>query len=533
VTRRTKRNLLIGAGIVVIASIAGLVIAARILSRRFEPYIREQAIAYLEKRFNSDVELRALHISMPKMSPLNLVMRHGHGTIAGVEGEGVSLRYRGNPTAPPMFVMKKFAFQVDLGAIFDTPKTVHSVVIDGMEINIPPKKDRPDFDNGDESGGNNTDVVIEEVLITDSMLRILPKSETKEPLEFELQNIRLRSAGRDVAMHYEATLTNAKPPGLIQSKGTFGPWAANEPGDSPVKGDYDFKDADLGVFDGIAGILHSTGEFTGTLDSLEVNGKADVPDFRLTDAGNRVPLSTTFNVLVDGTNGDTVLKPVVGKLGSTTFQTSGAIIKREKEHKRSIDLDVRMPNGDLRDLLSLAMKGTPFMEGRVTMHTRIAIPPLSGKVRQKLMLDGQFEINKARFLRSKIQDQIDSLSRRGQGKPAEESIVEVPSGMAGSFQLANEAMTFRSLSFAVPGAGVDLNGTYNLKKDELDFHGTLKLQARVSQTMTGWKRWVLKPIDPFFAKQGAGTLLRIQVVGTSKDPQFGRDKGKKEKDASR
>jgi hypothetical protein len=51
--------------------------------------------------------------------------------------------------------------------------------------------------------------------------------------------------------------------------------------------------------------------------------------------------------------------------------------------------------------------------------------------------------------------------------------------------------------------------------------------------MTGWKRWLLKPIDPFFASQGAGTLLHIQVVGTSKDPQFGRDKGSKDKDPSR
>jgi hypothetical protein len=95
--------------------------------------------------------------------------------------------------------------------------------------------------------------------------------------------------------------------------------------------------------------------------------------------------------------------------------------------------------------------------------------------------------------------------------------------MAGSFRLADERITFRSLSFAVPGSGVDLAGTYDLGRDTLDFHGTLKLQAKVSQTMTGWKRWVLKPIDPFFSKQGAGTLLHIQVVGSSDDPQFGRD----------
>ena len=93
------------------------------------------------------------------------------------------------------------------------------------------------------------------------------------------------------------------------------------------------------------------------------------------------------------------------------------------------------------------------------------------------------------------------------------------------FNLENEVMTFRSLSFAVPGSGVDLAGSYDLDQDALDFHGTLKLEAKASETMTGWKRWVLKPIDPFFSNQGSGTLLHIQVVGTSKEPKFGRDRG--------
>jgi len=233
-------------------------------------------------------------------------------------------------------------------------------------------------------------------------------------------------------------------------------------------------------------------------------------------------------VLVDGTNGNTILKPVIGRLGTTDFTTSGGIIKHEKQGKRNIVLDVSMPKGSLRDILTLAMKGPPFMEGRIRLTTRIDIPPLHGKVSQKLMLDGNFQISEARFLHSKIQKKIDTLSRRSQGKPGDEEIVKVQSGMAGTFNLAHGVITFNSLSFDVPGAGVDLAGSYNLVKDNLDFHGTLMLQAKVSQTFTGWKRWALKPIDPFFAKQGAGTFLHIQVTGTSKDPQFGRDKGKKD-----
>jgi hypothetical protein len=335
----------------------------------------------------------------------------------------------------------------------------------------------------------------------------------------------LESAGKDEAMDYEAALTNAQPPGEILSKGKFGPWAADEPGDTPLSGKYNFNDADLGVFPGIAGILDSTGQFNGTLFSIEVHGQASVPDFRLKISGNRVPLTTQFEVLVDGTNGNTILKPVHGTLGMTSFTTSGGIIKNDGDASRAIRLNVDMPKGNLRDLLTLAMKGPPFMEGRIVLKTKIDIPPLTGDVWKKLMLDGHFDISQGKFLHSNIQDRIDELSRRGQGQPKNEEIDQVVSGMAGSFHLQDQVIMFKALSFAVPGAGVDLTGSYNLNKDALDFHGTFKLQAKVSETMTGWKRWVLKPVDPFFSKNRAGTFLRIKVAGTAQEPKFGLDRG--------
>jgi hypothetical protein len=504
------------------------------VAQRSEPYIREQTIQYLEKRFDSDVELATLRVHLPKMSVLEMIANKARGAMARVEAEGISMRHRSNPDLPPMFRMKKFSFEVDLGTLFDTQKTVRSVTVDGMEITIPPKGRRPKFDSGGsadekrESTSSETGVIIEEVLVSDSSLTILPRDAKKIPLHFDLHRVRLESAGKDVAMTYDATLTNAKPPGEIQSKGTFGPWVAGEPGDTPLEGEYIFQNANLGVFSGISGTLNSTGRFKGTLSSIDVEGEASVPNFALKRSGSPVPLTTRFHVLVDGTNGDTILKPVHGTLGKTSFTTSGAVIKREADTHRSIGLDVVMPNGNLNDLLRLAVKGTPFMEGRINLKARIDIPPLSGKVREKLQLDGQFELSDARFLRSKIQSKIDELSRRGQGKPNEEEIDQVVSGMAGSFKLVNEVITFRSLSFSVPGAGVDLAGSYDLDKDEIDFHGALKLEAKVSQTQSGWKRWVLKPVDPFFSKNGAGTFLRIQVDGTSKQPHFGRERHKQE-----
>ncbi|HYR86300.1 MAG TPA: hypothetical protein VE422_19585 [Terriglobia bacterium] len=531
---RRKRNWLIGIGLFAAVGITALFVAAYVLAQRSEPYIRQQAILYLQERFDSEVELAGLRVSLPKVSPLKLLLQHGHDTTAVVEGEDIAVYHKGLRNVPPMFLMKNFRFEVDLGSLFDVPKRVRRVTLDGMKINIPPKGEGPELSGPDEKKPKGLydkpeepGVIIEEVFIMNSVLTILPKNKDKKPLRFDLHRVMLESAGTNVAMKYNAALTNAKPPGEILSEGTFGPWVTDEPGDTPLAGEYDFDNADLGVFKGIAGILESTGRFEGTLSSIAVRGQATVPNFRLKKAGNPVPLSTRFEVLVDGTNGNTILKPVTGTLGKTSFTTSGAVIKRETDAHRSVSLDVTMPKGNLRDLLRLAMKGDPFMEGRVSLKTKIDIPPLTGTVREKLLLDGQFEISEARFLKSRIQDRIDSLSRRGRGQPTNMEIDAVLSGMAGVFKLENEMVTFHSLSFGVPGAGVDLAGTYDLESEALDFHGTLKLQAKVSQTMTGWKRWVLKPVDPFFSKQGAGTLLRIQVVGTAKKPDFGRDRGKK------
>jgi hypothetical protein len=530
-----RKKLFIGIGAITVTVLVALSVAGYVLANRLEPYIRTQAIAYLQSRFDSDVELGALRVRMPRLSPVQVLFKGGRGVFVRVEGDGALLRHKVRRDLPPMFSMQKFSVEVDLGTLFDQTTIVRLVTIDGMEINVPPKAERPQRDSGadenivaDEGDRESApSILFEEVIIKNAALTILPRDRTKIPLRYDIHRLKLESAGENLAMKYDAALTNAKPPGEIQSTGTFGPWVAREPGDSPIDGDYRFDNADLGVFSGIAGILHSSGRFEGSLSSVSVRGEATVPDFRLKMAGNPVPLRTTFEVLVDGTNGDTILQPVNGTLGSTDFTTSGGILKHEGDTRRTIRLDVSMPAGNLRDILTLAMRGTPFMQGKIFLKTTIDIPPLTGKVREKLLLDGHFEISQGKFLRSTIQKQIDSLSRRGQGQPQNEEIDAVVSAMAGRFKLENEVITFRSLSFAVLGAGVDLTGSYDLDQDALDFHGTLRLRATVSQTMTGWKRWALKPADPFFSKQGSGTLLNIQVVGTSKEPNFGRDGGDK------
>jgi hypothetical protein len=520
-----KRNWIIAIGVMATLIAAGLAIAASILAGRFQPYARQAVIRYLSQRFDCDVQLQALHIQLPRTSLLRLVLTRGHGISARVEGMGLSMRLNGRPDSVPLFAIQNFRCDVDLESLLHPPTVVSEVFVHGMEIQIPPRREHPPSSKGVEPGSqqrvSHPQVVIGKIIIEQAGLVLQPKDPRKFPLRFDIQSLRLESGAAGAPMRYDASLTNAKPPGAIHAAGTFGPWRGDEPGDTPITGDYEFTKADLGVFAGIAGILQSSGSFEGKLSALTARGQASVPDFRLRMIGNPVPLFARFVVLVDGTNGNTILQPVNATLGSTKFTTSGGIIRHEANQPRAISLDVAMPDGNVRDVLRLAMKGDPFLEGRLVLHTRIDIPPLTTKVREKLEMDGHFELLGARFLHATVQNLINGVSHRAEGLPRNPDGGQVVSNMSGVFHLENAVIRFQKLSFGVPGAAIDLAGDYNLDSDALGFDGTLKLQATVSQMVTGWKRLVLRPADRFFEKNGAGTFLRIRIGGTSKAPKFG------------
>jgi hypothetical protein len=147
-------------------------------------------------------------------------------------------------------------------------------------------------------------------------------------------------------------------------------------------------------------------------------------------------------------------------------------------------------------------------------------------VLSRLQLEGSVRAERVTFTNDAVQDKIDLLSRKAQGKPKDMSIDEVASRMYTKFALRNGMFTYQGLSFMVQGADVRLNGTHSLRSKTLNLAGEVRLQATVSQTMTGFKSWLLKPFDPLFRKQGAGTRLVIRVEGTQDQPKVGLDIGK-------
>jgi len=92
-------------------------------------------------------------------------------------------------------------------------------------------------------------------------------------------------------------------------------------------------------------------------------------------------------------------------------------------------------------------------------------------------------------------------------------------------------LSFSKLNYALPGATVALTGVYSLDGDQFEFSGKMRTDAKVSQMVASkWKSILLKPVDPFFKKNGAGAEIPVKISGTRSAPKFGLDLYHKDKD---
>jgi hypothetical protein len=270
------------------------------------------------------------------------------------------------------------------------------------------------------------------------------------------------------------------------------------------------------------------GDFKGQLDRIVVDGTTDTPDFSLDTANHPMPLHTSFHAIVDGTSGDTYLQPVQARLGKSDFTCKGAIINvKGKGH--IIDLDADVPDGRIQDFLQLAVKTEPaIMTGQLQMKSRVHIDPGPESVTRKLSLKGGFTLSTIHFTNPNVEDKVDMLSLRAQGNPkaAKPGAADVHSKMIGDFVMEKGRLRFSKLDYRLPGADVSLSGVYSLDGRQFDFTGNVRTKAKLSQMVASrWKSWLLKPIDPFFAKDGSGAVIPVKISGTKSDPKFGLNLG--------
>ncbi len=369
--------------------------------------------------------------------------------------------------------------------------------------------------------------MIDELRSVKARLAIIPAEAGKGPKVWDIHDLRMQSVSLDAAMPFEATLTNAVPPGEIATRGAFGPWRGPEPGATPLDGVFTFDRADLSVFKGIAGILSSHGTFGGVLARIDIHGETDTPQFEVITGGHPVPLHAQYHAIVDGTNGNTILERIDASFLKTSLVAKGGVIGKPGKDGRTVTLDVTIDKGRLEDVLKLAVKANSPMTGALRLKTAFVLPPGDVDVVRKLRLNGRFAIDDGRFKNLDVQGKINELSQRGHSK---EQRPDVPSTVAsrftGAFRLGGGKLSLPDVTFDVPGAGVRLAGAYDLVPETLNFTGTLFLDVKVSETTTGFKSVLLKIVDPLFRREGGGSAIPIKITGSRANPSFGLDRGR-------
>jgi len=205
----------------------------------------------------------------------------------------------------------------------------------------------------------------------------------------------------------------------------------------------------------------------------------------------------------------------------------GAVLNLEGPGNRSLEFDVVIDDGRIEDILALVIDTPqPVMTGDVQVNARMELPPGKTRVIERIAVRGRFGLSETRFTDKDVQSKMETLSRRSQGKDEEDPIGRVMTDLRGQLQLSRGVARLSRLTFQVPGARVALDGTYGLASGAIDFRGTLRMQATVSQAVGGFKSIFLKPFNPLFRRDGAGAVIPIKIEGTRDEPKFGLEFGK-------
>ncbi len=513
-----RRNILL----VILSFVAGLIIvgliAAQYAIRHAGPMLRARVVQTLSQRFNSQVHLGEFNVSV----------MHG----LDVEGKNLSVRSNLAPSLPPQIQVREFNFHTGLLDVFRSPLHIGLVEVHGLRLTIPPKGQRSAMPKSGKSHGKIS-ILIDMIVCNDATLTIMTDRPNKLPLQFQIHALTLTRVGNNKPMHFVAQLVNPRPVGAIASSGNFGPWNADDPSDTPVDGIYSFTHADLSTTHGIAGMLSSTGKYSGKLDTITVDGTTDTPDFSVDVSGHKVDLTTQFHAIVNGTNGNTYLQPVKAQFLHTHITATGDVVRAQNQPGHDIHLTMTIDKGRVEDLLWLGVKtDPPVMTGNVQLKAKFYMPPGKQPVNQKLRLQGTFAVENVSFSNAVIQKKMDQLSLRSRGRAPEAKDMDnetgvqrpgqqdVQANMHGVFELGDGKLELPQLVCTVPGAEVRLAGVYTLDGREFDFSGRARMQAPVSGIVGGWKGKLLKPLDSFFSKNGAGTEIPIRITGTSYNPHF-------------
>lgn len=357
---------------------------------------------------------------------------------------------------------------------------------------------------------------VDQITVKDSALLIHSQANST-PTRFDVHELVLKHPGKREEMPFELKVRIPEPPGELEVSGKLGKWRSDNPGQTLASGTYSLERADLGVFVGIRGAVSSRGSFNGNIQHIQLQGSADAPDFGVTRSGHRVHVTGDFRALVNGTNGDVALEEVHAALAKTQVNAKGTI---EGEGGKTGDLKLGSTDGRIQDVLMLFIQAPVSpLTGSLAFDATAKVPAtLHGFVR-KVQFTSDFTIDNGHLTNTDTQYKMDRLSEEAQGEKQTDDPATAVSNLTAHVELSDGVANFTSLKFRVPGALAHLHGTYDVISEKINMHGLLLMQADLPHATSGFKSFLLKPINIFLKKnRHGGARIPVTITGTYDKP---------------
>jgi hypothetical protein len=502
-----KKIVLLGlAAVVLIVGGLGIVLA------RHWPFSQERVTQSLQSTFPATVTFGRFH---------STYFPHP-GCIAE---DVVFTRLSSRPGTPSVVTIRRLTIRAHYPDMLFRPGYLAAIVIDDFRVHIPPLGTPVEESNWQPTKSSTR---VGEIVADGSSIQIDRASHTG-PLLFAIHTLRLYSVSSSQLASFKVSLHIPLPPGDVRAQGQFGPWNYNEPGQTPVAGEYTFENADLGVFHGIAGMLSARDKFKGVLGHIDSQGDIDIPNFMVTRSQNPVHLRSTFQATVNGTNGDVQLNRVSASFLKTAVLAKGEIAHHAGQDGKVASVELSVRDGRIQDVLRLFVReAEPPLHGTTSFRAHVTIPPGDAPFLHKVRLTGDFGIEDGQFAKATTQARVDTLSQKALGEKAANDPdagdpERVISQLAGHVELRDASAAFSNFRFAVPGASAEMHGTYNLESRAIDLHGTLRTEEEFSEMTSGFKSVVLRPFDVFFRRKHIGAVMPVHLMGTYDAPEAGLD----------
>ncbi len=497
------RRWMAGAGFVLLAS----VMAGIWLVGRNWPFRYRSIHPLLEDVFGSQVSITQY--------------RRTYFPHPGFMAMGLALRRNTAPDQPPIGTVRTLFVQARWIDLLQLRDQVQLVSISGAHFVLPAPGSRAaqeDFPPGSSSDFAGPQTPIAHLEVHDSQLDVLRADGSFFSFPVRLLQLRHLQLGR--AMQFAVDMDNAVPRGRIHASGSFGPLNTSAAGDTPLSGTFTFDRVDLAEVGKLHGTLSSSGRFSGRLDAISAQAQAEIPGFAVSD-GHGVPVAGSVECTVNGLNGDVFYRRLEVHTGATVVEANGSTAGTPRKSTR---LAIAVRQGRVEELLRPFLSGPVPVAGPVSLHGRAYLAPAKPGHRflERLRLEGAFDIPSEGLTDASMRQKLAEFSQRAQDKkvpdPAQgeqqAGASDPVSSLEGLASIENGIVPTRDLKFQVSGARAQLSGDFNLETTAVHLTGRLSTREELSGLTTGFKSFLLLPLDPFFRKGRRGAVISIAVTGT-------------------